>query len=67
MHTLGCQHLAGKLKAGEDIIPLKVGKLGEHLFYRIAPCEIFKDTLDGIPQTTDAGLPMTHRRINRDA
>ena len=31
------------------------------------PRQIFEDTLDGIPQPTDAGLPMTHSRINRDA
>jgi len=67
MHTLCCQHLTGKLKTGEDIIPLKVGKLGEDLFYGIAPRQIFEDTLDGIPQATNAGLAMTHSRINRDA
>jgi hypothetical protein len=67
MHTLRCQHLTGKLKAGEDIIPLKIGKLGEHMLHGIAPRQIFEDTLDGIPQATDTGLTMTHSRINRDA
>lgn len=66
MHTLRCQHLTGKLKTGEDIVPLKIGKLGEHLFHGIATRQIFEDTLDGIPQTADAGFAMTHSRINRD-
>jgi hypothetical protein len=66
MHALRCQHLTRKLKAGKDIIPLKIGELGEDLLYGIAPRQVFEDTLDGIAQTTDAGLAMTHLRINRD-
>lgn len=57
-HTLRWQHLTGTLKAGEDIVPLKIGKLSEHTFDGIAPpCQIFKDTLNLIAQTTIRGLP----------
>ena len=67
MHTLRCQHLTGKIKAGKDIVPLKIGKFGEHLFHGIAPGQVLEDTLDGIPQPSNARLTVTHSRINRDA
>lgn len=66
MNTLRRQHFTGKLQTGEDIIPLKVGKLGKHTFYGITPRQVFEDTLDRIPQTTNAGLTMAHCRVKRD-
>lgn len=67
MHTLRCQYFTGTLKAGEDIVALKIGKLSEYTFHGIAPRQIFKDTLNWIAQTTNTGLAVTHSRVNRDA
>lgn len=67
MHALGRQHFPRKLKARQNIIPFQIGKLGQHTLHGIAPGQVFEDAFDGIPQTTDTGLPMANFRINCDA
>lgn len=64
MNTFGCQHLSGKLQAGQNIVSLQIRKLGQHLLYGISPGQIFENTFHGVPQASNAGLPVTDFRID---
>jgi len=63
----GLREHGRKGQEGEQILTPQILVVGQNLGGRHARAEQLKQRLDGIPEPTDAWLPMAHDRINRDA
>ncbi len=67
MHALRRQHPARKLMAGENVLPLQIGKLREQILDRIAAREVFENGLHRVTQPAHTRFPVANLRVHRDA
>ena len=56
-----------ELQRGEDVVPLEVGVVGEHLLDRHACSQELPQSFNGITQTADCRLAMANCLVGRDA